>query len=235
MHPRQSRPLCYKKTTRPRTCMKSLTRLTRTQRRSSPKIVLLVGCFPNGMLSDSTIGSYVPYSINRSQSPRLFSWKPSLLPYEKETSWVWRKRCAVAFSHFLQTLTSAQGSGKTLAYGLPILHKLLSRRKHLISKIRRPVRALILAPTRELALQISSHLSACLNDDHAPTQRAASTRQKVPNPPPLVSVAAIVGGISPHKQKRILSRGVDVLVATPGRLWDIVQEVCITKRSASVF
>ncbi len=43
--------------------------------------------------------------------------------------------------------------------------------------------------------------------------------------PPLVSVAAIVGGMSAQKQRRILDRGVDILVATPGRLWDILQEV----------
>ncbi|THH00977.1 hypothetical protein EW026_g1631 [Hermanssonia centrifuga] len=42
--------------------------------------------------------------------------------------------------------------------------------------------------------------------------------------PPLVSVAAIVGGMSAQKQRRILDRGVDILVATPGRLWDILQE-----------
>ena len=95
-----------------------------------------------------------------------------------------------------------------------------------MSKTRRPVRALILAPTRELALQISSHLNACLNDVRAPGEGAVSEDPKAPKPPPLVSVAAIVGGMSLHKQKRILSRGVDVLVATPGRLWDIMQEVC---------
>lgn len=100
---------------------------------------------------------------------------------------------------------------------------------------RRPVRALILAPTRELALQISSHLNACLNDGNAPEERVTSDDQKVPKPPPLVSVAAIVGGISPHKQKRILSRGVDVLVATPGRLWDIIQEVRNGQRSVELF
>jgi ATP-dependent RNA helicase DDX24/MAK5 len=43
--------------------------------------------------------------------------------------------------------------------------------------------------------------------------------------PPLVSIAAIVGGMSAQKQHRILDRGVDVLVATPGRLWDILQQV----------
>lgn len=49
-----------------------------------------------------------------------------------------------------------------------------------------------------------------------------------PKGPPLVSVAAIVGGMSAQKQRRILDRGVDVLVATPGRLWDILQEVRAT-------
>ncbi|KAF8889623.1 P-loop containing nucleoside triphosphate hydrolase protein [Infundibulicybe gibba] len=42
--------------------------------------------------------------------------------------------------------------------------------------------------------------------------------------PPRVSVAAIVGGMSAQKQRRILDRGVDVLVATPGRLWDIMED-----------
>lgn len=46
----------------------------------------------------------------------------------------------------------------------------------------------------------------------------------MPRLPPLVSVAAIVGGMSTQKQRRVLERGVDVLVATPGRLWDILEE-----------
>lgn len=90
------------------------------------------------------------------------------------------------------------------------------------------MRALILAPTRELALQISSHLDACLNEVHAHDEQVASSGLARPPNPPIVSVAAIVGGMSLHKQKRILSRGVDVLVATPGRLWDIIQEVWYT-------
>lgn len=104
-----------------------------------------------------------------------------------------------------------------------------------MSKTRRPVRALILAPTRELALQISSHLNTCLNDVHTPEERLGPNDPKAPKLPPLVSVAAIVGGMSPHKQKRILSRGVDVLVATPGRLWDIMQEVCNIQLSVNIF
>lgn len=42
---------------------------------------------------------------------------------------------------------------------------------------------------------------------------------------PLVSIAVLVGGMSAQKQRRILDRGVDVLIATPGRLWDTLEEV----------
>ncbi|GJE85511.1 DEAD/DEAH box helicase [Phanerochaete sordida] len=143
------------------------------------------------------------------------------------------------------------GSGKTLAYGIPILHYLLTqaKAKPLVQKQRRPTRALILAPTRELALQVSSHLNACLNvvdvntaavkqEEEEPDlglkarskgkgkakAAPAAGQPSSPKLPPLVSVAAIVGGMSAQKQRRILERGVDVLVATPGRLWDIMQD-----------
>jgi ATP-dependent RNA helicase DDX24/MAK5 len=106
-------------------------------------------------------------------------------------------------------------------------------------KSRRPLRALVLAPTRELALQVSAHLNACLNYHSVATsaggeptksKRKAADKGKEkglakPRAPPPVSVAAIVGGMSAQKQERILGRGVDVLVATPGRLWDILEGV----------
>ncbi|KAL1759626.1 P-loop containing nucleoside triphosphate hydrolase protein [Schizophyllum commune] len=143
------------------------------------------------------------------------------------------------------------GSGKTLAYGLPILHHLLENPHKSTTGEKRPVRALILAPTRELALQVSSHLNACLNTvEDSPENKSEATAGKsealsksakkgkkkggqdekkvgqtsAKKPPPPVSVAALVGGMSLQKQKRILGRGVDVLVATPGRLWDVIQE-----------
>lgn len=53
--------------------------------------------------------------------------------------------------------------------------------------------------------------------------------------PPHVSVAAIVGGMSPQKQRRILERGIDVLVATPGRLWDIMEDVSEARWRGFVF
>ena len=109
---------------------------------------------------------------------------------------------------------------------------------------RRPVQALILVPTRELALQVSSHLNEYLNPlDNGSSQNNQKTKRgkkkpkggsegseevrSIPSkkPPPHVSVAAVVGGMSSQKHHRILDRGVDVLVATPGRLWDIIQNV----------
>jgi ATP-dependent RNA helicase DDX24/MAK5 len=146
-------------------------------------------------------------------------------------------------------LYAFKGSGKTLAYGLPILHHLLSQARP-SNKTKRRIRALILAPTRELALQVSSHLNMCLHaaettvktesDDVVPPKGKTSRKEKgkqkqdgddkadrpaAPKRPPLVSIAAIVGGMSAQKQRRILVRGVDILVATPGRLWDILEDV----------
>lgn len=88
------------------------------------------------------------------------------------------------------------GSGKTLAFGLPMLVRL----KGSASRRGRP-RALVLAPTRELALQIESALD----------EPALSLGLRV---------AAIVGGIPFKRQVDRLGRGVDLLIATPGRLVD---------------
>ncbi|KAG6377615.1 ATP-dependent RNA helicase [Boletus reticuloceps] len=134
------------------------------------------------------------------------------------------------------------GSGKTLAYGLPILHRILSQPRRPSSK--RSLQALILAPTRELALQVSDHLSAfsravsaTLKDEpqevdlskvevHASTKcKGQESKNRNTLDLPLVSVAVLVGGMSAQKQRRILNRGVDVLIATPGRLWDTLEEV----------
>ena len=86
------------------------------------------------------------------------------------------------------------GSGKTAAFLLPILHRLAD-------KPRGTTRALILTPTRELAGQIDEHLSALAL--HTP-----------------LSGAAIFGGVGMGPQEHAFRRGVDVLVATPGRLLD---------------
>ena len=90
------------------------------------------------------------------------------------------------------------GTGKTAAFALPILHRLMSDQRAV-----KPghVRALILAPTRELAGQIA--------DSFKVYGRYASMR-----------VGCVFGGVSPGPQIAMLARGVDVLVATPGRLLD---------------
>lgn len=90
------------------------------------------------------------------------------------------------------------GSGKTLAFGLPVI-----TRVHKATK-RRP-RALILAPTRELAEQIKEEL--------APLARAAGK-----------FVFAVYGGVPYGGQRSALSKGVDILVATPGRLEDLIEQ-----------
>lgn len=90
------------------------------------------------------------------------------------------------------------GSGKTLAFGLPILARID------VAGPKRPL-ALILAPTRELAAQIRLDLAP---------YGMATHRQ----------VFAVFGGVRYHPQKTWLSRGVDVLVATPGRLEDLIEQ-----------
>lgn len=97
-------------------------------------------------------------------------------------------------------------------------------------RTKRTLQALILAPTRELALQVSDHLNAFARVIDTKAEQdvdlaEAKEKQQKKITPPLVSIAAIVGGMSAQKQRRILDRGVDVLVATPGRLWDILEEV----------
>jgi superfamily II DNA/RNA helicase len=90
------------------------------------------------------------------------------------------------------------GSGKTLAFGVPVL-----------TRVGRAVpgrpRALVLAPTRELAEQISGVL----------TQLGKAVERRV---------VAVYGGVSYGPQKKVLRSGVDVLVATPGRLEDLIDQ-----------
>jgi ATP-dependent RNA helicase RhlE len=91
------------------------------------------------------------------------------------------------------------GTGKTAAYLLPMLQKLLAEP----AQGRLP-RALIVVPTRELALQVVAHA----------IQLSQQTR---------VRVCAIYGGVSLSSQEQALRKGVDIVVATPGRLLDHVE------------
>ncbi len=90
------------------------------------------------------------------------------------------------------------GTGKTAAFALPILQRLLANRKHPGKK---GTRVLVMAPTRELASQI-----------------ADSFRGYAAGSP--IRVALMFGGVPKPRQARAMDNGVDVLVATPGRLLD---------------
>jgi superfamily II DNA/RNA helicase len=94
---------------------------------------------------------------------------------------------------------AATGSGKTLAFGLP----LITRVEDTSAAPRRP-RGLVLVPTRELAMQVT--------DAIAPLAAARG-----------VSVRLVAGGLPIGKQMQSLDKGVDVLVATPGRLVDLIE------------
>ena len=101
-------------------------------------------------------------------------------------------------------LAGAQtGTGKTAGFTLPLLQRLMASAVPPRSGVRRPVRALILTPTRELAAQV---------------EESVRTYGKYL---PLKSVT-IFGGVNINPQIQALQRGVDILVATPGRLLDHV-------------
>jgi superfamily II DNA/RNA helicase len=108
------------------------------------------------------------------------------------------------------------GSGKTLAFGLPALTRLAGGGEHLdgvkgvdsathrVQRTSKAPRALVLVPTRELALQVTSNLA--------------------PLAAPLgLNVHSVVGGAPYGRQIDALTRGVDILVATPGRLVDLIE------------
>lgn len=95
------------------------------------------------------------------------------------------------------------GTGKTAAFVLPILHRFLDQ--SLRPRSGRPIRALILSPTRELASQIGSSISTY--------GRHAQIRHTV-----------IFGGVKQGAQIRALRHGVDIVVATPGRLLDLQRQ-----------
>ncbi|UOM36013.1 DEAD/DEAH box helicase [Acuticoccus sp. I52.16.1] len=107
--------------------------------------------------------------------------------------------------------TAQTGTGKTAAFTLPIIHRLNGRGR----PEPRTCRALILAPTRELAAQIEENVRAY----------AANTK---------LSSLVVVGGVKPGPQERKLARGVDILIATPGRLEDHMRNRVVTLDAVQV-
>ena len=95
------------------------------------------------------------------------------------------------------------GTGKTAAFAIPIIQGLSYEQRS--SKGRKEIKALIVAPTRELAIQIGDSFRAY--------GRYVSLKTLV-----------IYGGVTQHPQTRELAKGVDILVATPGRLLDLINQ-----------
>ncbi|PRY55114.1 ATP-dependent RNA helicase RhlE [Arcticibacter pallidicorallinus] len=106
------------------------------------------------------------------------------------------------------------GTGKTAAFALPMLQ--LLQEKQAPKNTRRNIRALILTPTRELAIQIRESFEAY--------GKFTGIRQTV-----------IFGGVSQGKQVEDLNKGVDVLIATPGRLLDLVSQRIVNLQHIELF
>ena len=95
------------------------------------------------------------------------------------------------------------GTGKTAAFAIPVLQNLYNNQNG--KKGPRPIRALILTPTRELAIQIDESLAAY--GRHLPLRKTV-----------------IFGGVGQNPQVAALKRGVDIVTATPGRLLDLMEQ-----------
>ncbi|HEX2531593.1 MAG TPA: DEAD/DEAH box helicase [Burkholderiaceae bacterium] len=108
------------------------------------------------------------------------------------------------------------GTGKTAGFSLPIIQKLLAFANTSASPARHPVRALILTPTRELADQVADNVKAYC--------RYTPLRTTV-----------VFGGIDMAPQTAALRAGVEILIATPGRLLDHVQQKTLNLSQTEIF
>jgi len=105
------------------------------------------------------------------------------------------------------------GTGKTASFAIPILQQLYSEHEQ---KGRRKIKALIITPTRELAIQIADNFT-----DYGKFTNLKNT--------------VIFGGVKQGSQTAALNRGVDVLVATPGRLLDLMNQGYISLKDIEYF
>ena len=97
------------------------------------------------------------------------------------------------------------GTGKTAGFSLPIIQLLLAHANSSMSPARHPVRALVLTPTRELAVQVADNVKAYAQ--HTPLRSTV-----------------VFGGMDMKPQTEILRKGVEIVIATPGRLLDHVEQ-----------
>ncbi|PSB91677.1 DEAD/DEAH box helicase [Candidatus Pandoraea novymonadis] len=124
--------------------------------------------------------------------------------YSKPTP-IQAKAIPVALSGRDMIGAAQTGTGKTASFLLPIIQRLLSDANNSASPARHPVRALVLTPTRELADQVAMNVRAYAKHT-------------------LIRNAAVFGGVGMNTQIDVLRRGVEILIATPGRLLDHVQQ-----------
>ena len=135
----------------------------------------------------------------------------ALAEYGYETPTVIQEKAIPAGIAGRDVLGSAQtGTGKTCAFGVPILQRLA------VQGHGKPIRALILTPTRELAIQIDDNLHTY--GKHLP-----------------LTEAVIFGGVGQAPQVEKLKRGVDILTATPGRLLDLAGQGLLDLSQVEIF
>ncbi|KAJ6420932.1 hypothetical protein OIU84_028336, partial [Salix udensis] len=129
----------------------------------------------------------------------------------------YKKACIPAAAHQGKDVLGAAetGSGKTLAFGLPILQRLLEEQDKASNmgddmgeeagrfEPKGFLRALIITPTRELAIQVTDHIKEAAHGIN-------------------IRVVSIVGGMSTEKQERLLKTRPGIIVGTPGRLWELM-------------
>jgi ATP-dependent RNA helicase RhlE len=112
-------------------------------------------------------------------------------------------------------VTSQTGTGKTAGFTLPLLQRLVQSATQPVAN-KRPIRALILTPTRELAVQVFESVRTY--------SKYLSLRS-----------AVVYGGVSINPQIAQLQRGIDILIATPGRLLDLVNQRFLNLSQVEIF
>lgn len=134
----------------------------------------------------------------------------SALEYKKPTP-IQRKTIPLALQGKDVVGKATTGSGKTLAYGIPILERYISKLTEIKSNINNKIinspTGIIFAPTRELAHQVVEHLNKIAK--YSPLSQHG--------------IVSITGGLSIHKQLRLLNHGPGIIVATPGRFLEIIE------------
>ena len=108
------------------------------------------------------------------------------------------------------------GTGKTAAFAIPMLQLLSKNKEHQNTKGPKPIRALVLTPTRELAIQIEESFKAY--GKNLPLRHLV-----------------IFGGVGQKAQTDALHRGVDILIATPGRLLDLMNQGFVNLKDVEIF